>query len=235
QTNKYATALASVFGQTPSGQIPMFMPETLQEWRRDTDALNQAEWERDASVKLRAQTEARPDTFVGGLAYSAENPSVVASDLAGVAGTMAGAGVSPQSRALTLGAQAGNQAAQVASEVTDSLLQQGYSEHDARSAAADAYGVAFAVGLVVPQAIPGGTAFEGAVAGQAARLSGRPLTRAATAAVGEPLSEMGEEGAIQAVQNIYSNRPVGEGVGGAAAMGLTAGLSMAAPGAASQY
>lgn len=235
QLNNAARGLAGLFGESPETEVGMLpQPNALREFRADTEALNAAEFEQGASFKLSAQQRERPTSFFGALRYMVTNPSVVATDLAGVGGTMV-SGIVPGSTAATLGVQAGSQASMAAADVAAALKAKGYSEADAQAAATDAFGWAAAAGVVIPRLTPGGTAFEGVVAGQTTRLSGSPLRRTAVAAVGEPVSEMAEEGAVQVAQNVYSAEDWDRGVGGAMAQGLVAGTAMGAPAAASQY
>lgn len=234
QFNKAANSLAGLFGEVPDQQVPMYMPEGLRTLRAETEALNQDEFDRNASTKLAGQQLERPDTFFGALQYMATNPSVLATDAAGVAGTMVG-GIVPGSRTATIGLQATQQGSMASADVVTALRAKGYSEQDARTAAADAFGWATVAGVIIPNLTPGGTAFEGLVSREAAGLSGTAARRAATALVGETVSEGLEEGAVTAIQNIASLDPWSQGVGGAVAQGMAMGAGMGVPAAASQY
>jgi hypothetical protein len=230
--NFYADGLAGAFGQD-ANDIPMYaQPEALQQLRRDTLAMDAAETERDQSAALAYDTEHRPGDFAGALGYMMEHPGVIATDASRSAGAMSAMllpGGVESKIALQAFLQAGGTQAQVEQELYGKLVREGVPAEEAaqtaRVEANKAFGLATTIGLALPKIVPGGTAFEEMMAGKLGQRAGG-LAAHATALAGETVSEAGEEGLIQATQNVFAGDPAMQGVGGAAAQGGLLGAGM---------
>lgn len=228
--NADASRLAGLFGAKPSAMIPMqeslfgFEPAL----RRTTDEINAQDRER-LSFAQTADESGRPDDLAGTLGWYAKNPGLLGTDAAGAAGYMAAGGIVPGKTQLTIATQALGQASGAVEQVRQRLVEKGLSESDARAAAANVFGPALAIGIAAPNVVPGGASLERLIGREVAKGAASRVGRVAVPLVGEPLAEGGEEAAIQLAQNLASNDPAGQGVGGAFGMGAALGFGMALP------
>lgn len=225
--NAVAGDINALLGSAPGPGIGML---DKFEWQKkleaDADALAKHERQMTGSSTLEYDEENRPDDFAGAVGYMASNPGSLIPDAARTAGTMMSS-IVPGSGGGTIAAQASQQAAMASDDVYDSLIAKGVAPDEARREAAKAFAPGLAVGLVAPRLVPGGRAIEDMLSGTLGRGTGGMLGRVAMPFIGEMPSEAGEEGAIQAIQNVYSRDPVGQGVGGASALGGALGGGMA--------
>ena len=208
----------------PSDLIPQ--PAAVQGTRAELARNNAVEQE---GLSLKAKRQAaefqQAEGFVDSLGYLARNPSY--------AGTEAAAQLPqflqlvPGSVLGTVGAQAVGAGSQNAQQVEADLIAQGMDPREAASRAADTFAASTALNAAVPSAVPGGSAIERLISGQAgrsaARVTASTASRVAVPALGEIATETAQEGADQIIQNIATGRPAGEGVGQAAALGTLIG------------
>lgn len=236
--NEAAGGLAGLFGQQiPTDQQVRMLdqPGFLQRARADMEAQHADELEGHGRMALKYDIENRPDDFVGALGYMAQNPGVVATDLSQMAGNMTTGLVPGAGAAGNIALQATQQASLAATDVERSLIAKGVDPETAKAEASKAFTAALGVGAVAPRMFRGGASLERLVGGEASGLTGRMASRVATPLLGEAGSEMGEEGAVQAIQNAYSGDPLGQGVGGAMAQGAIGGLGMGVAPAAVEF
>lgn len=229
--NRTADSVAGLFGQR-AAPIGMYEQPGVVRWLRESaDRLGESDRGR-MSFKANAQAEGRPDTFLAGAAYTARNPSMLVTDVAGSAGAMLGSGVVPGSTWGTVTTQAAGQAGMAGDEAAKRVLKRGGSPQEAQAAAADAFALAMGVGLIAPRLTPGGSAVESMIARDVSGITGATARRSATAFAGETASETAEEYGVAVATNIGAGDPWAKGAGGAAAAGLTTGAAFAAPAAA---
>ena len=189
------------------------------------ERLTEDERRRTLTAQTKYDEANRPDSFLGTLGYSARHPSSLINDAARTAGIMTPA-IVPGSGGATIGVQASSQAAMAADDVERNLLEKGASPEVARAEASKAYTAALGLGLAAPRMVRGGRSFEDMLAGRLGVGAGTRASRVATPILGESASETLEEGGIRAITNVYSGDPVGEGVGGDAALGAALGFGM---------
>lgn len=230
--NSAAESLAGLLGgDAGPGVAMMDQPQWLQRMRGATEQQQADIARRDASGALMYDERSRPDTFRGTLDYVFENPGSLLTDASRTAGAMT-TGVIPGSAAATIGAQAVQQASLSAQAVEESLLAKGVDQQTAKAEAAKSFATATGIGLAAPRLVPGGASFERTIAGELGDGLGSRAARIATPLLGEPVSEALEEGAIQLQQNVFSDDPTMQGVGGAAALGGLLGTGMGGTAAA---
>lgn len=226
--NQGAEGLAGVFGGDAGPGIPMWNPAWARQLTEIANTLNEEDLQR-LSLSQQWQQANMPSDAAGMAQFILQNPEALLQEL-----VVSGAHMVPSIAAAPfgganamIGTGAMQQAQMGASDVEKALLAKGADEQAAMEGAAAAFAPMLGLGVVAPRMFRGGSSVERLLSGRGVQAgAGGAAARAARPVLGEAGSEAVEEGGIQALTNIFSGDPVGQGVGGAAVMGGSVGALM---------
>lgn len=209
-----------IFKDVPGITRALPQPAAVRGIRESLSATNAADAAQYQSEKAAAQEQelGAIDGFLPSLAYLIKNPSAAA--LQGVRQVPQLLQAVPGSLVGTIGAQAAGAGAQNERQTVEAMREAGASEEEIAEAGANVFAASAGLNAALP-AIPGAQVIERVIANRAAKEAGGSLVGAIAKGVAAEgaqgvLSESGD----QAISNVASGRPVGEGVGSAAALGL---------------
>lgn len=203
-------------------------PEVVRGMRESLDIANE---ETGAGISARGQQLQQElegaDGFLPTLGVLMSNPGLALQEIVGQAPQLLQA--VPGSLPGTIAAQMAGIGSQAEQQVLGEAAQRGMSDEEAAEAAALAFQLTAPVGAA-GALVPGGLAVERMLAGQLGQTTARNLGAragiAGTALAGEGATEMGQEGAEQAIQNYVLGDPLTKDLGSAMAQGLVLGAGM---------